>query len=151
LPHSGFSVILVPTDGLDPPRAALELARSLARRGARLIVAHVGCEPAAPGLETPPFGCGGDDPTVRVEIVSRAGPPAEAIVGLADELGCELIVIGDDTRSRLGVERLLTGSVAQDVLRHAVCPVLCLPGPTPHTGPFATASTTGAAAFLPVD
>jgi nucleotide-binding universal stress UspA family protein len=46
----------------------------------------------------------------------------ENIVGLAEELGADLIVIG--SRGLGGMKRLLMGSVSESVVRHAHCPVL---------------------------
>ncbi len=52
----------------------------------------------------------------------HVGQPAEIIVKLAGELGCELVVMG--THGRGAVAGLLTGSVAARVLHLASCPVL---------------------------
>jgi nucleotide-binding universal stress UspA family protein len=141
---SGFSVILVPADRDEPADEAFAVACALARPGARLIVAHVVAgepdgRPAAPAQATatanaPAPGARHDpyrpvDPTLRVEHAVRTGPAAEAIVRLAEELACELIVIGAHGVGE-GCGRL-SGGVAQDVLRQAACPVLCLPAATP--------------------
>ena len=48
------------------------------------------------------------------------------ILTLADDLGCDLIVIGRH-RGESAVSTL--GLVAQEVLRRATCPVVCLPSP----------------------
>jgi nucleotide-binding universal stress UspA family protein len=56
------------------------------------------------------------------ELVPSTGPPAEAIVALARERGVDLIVVG--TRRKGFFERLVEGSVNQEVLRHAPCDVL---------------------------
>jgi nucleotide-binding universal stress UspA family protein len=50
------------------------------------------------------------------------GEPAPAILTAAEELGAELIVLG--TRGRTGLWRVLLGSVAESVVRHAACSVL---------------------------
>lgn len=60
--------------------------------------------------------------TLRAEFVPSVGPPAEAIVRLAEERGADLIVVG--TRKKGFLERLVEGSVNQDVLRRAKCDVL---------------------------
>jgi nucleotide-binding universal stress UspA family protein len=62
---------------------------------------------------------GRDLPTDFVPIV---GPPGEGIVRLADERGADLIVVG--TRKKGFFERLVEGSVNQEVLRRASCDVL---------------------------
>lgn len=46
----------------------------------------------------------------------------EQIVNLADEIGAGLIVVG--SRGKNTMERLLLGSEAESVVRHAPCPVL---------------------------
>jgi nucleotide-binding universal stress UspA family protein len=50
------------------------------------------------------------------------GPPADTIVQRARELGTSLILM--TTHGRGGLGRLVFGSVADAVLRHAPCPVL---------------------------
>jgi nucleotide-binding universal stress UspA family protein len=50
------------------------------------------------------------------------GKPDEEIVGLGEELGAGLIVIG--SRGRGALRRTLMGSVCDSVVRHAHCPVL---------------------------
>jgi nucleotide-binding universal stress UspA family protein len=57
------------------------------------------------------------------------GVPAEQILRLAQETECDLIVMG--THGRTGLGRLLTGSVAEQVLRKALCPVLTVKAPLP--------------------
>lgn len=52
----------------------------------------------------------------------RVGPAAHELRTVAREVGAELIVLG--THGRRGLSRLLLGSVAEEVLRHAECPVL---------------------------
>ena len=50
------------------------------------------------------------------------GAPAAEICRIAAEEGADMIVMG--THGRTGVMRLLMGSIAESVLRHAPCPVL---------------------------
>lgn len=50
------------------------------------------------------------------------GDPAAEIVALAGELGADLVVVGSHGGDAL--QRLLTGSVAQKVVRDAPCPVV---------------------------
>lgn len=52
----------------------------------------------------------------------RVGRPDRAIVGLANELGADLIVVATHPTSRL--QRLLGGSTADRVARNAPCPVV---------------------------
>lgn len=69
---------------------------------------------------------------VRFEVETPWGDPAQTIVDRSQELGCDLIVLG--THGRSGWNRLVIGSVAEKVVRHALCPVLTvrMPG-TPKT------------------
>jgi nucleotide-binding universal stress UspA family protein len=53
---------------------------------------------------------------------ARVGFPDVEIVGLAEELGAGLIVVG--SRGRGGLRRALMGSVSDSVVRHAPCPVM---------------------------
>ena len=61
---------------------------------------------------------------LTAELVQLAGQPAEAIVALAEERGADLIVVG--MRKKGFFERLVEGSVAQNVLRRAACDVLAV-------------------------
>lgn len=63
------------------------------------------------------------DPGIEVKThLVRGISAAEAIVGTADELGCQLIVMG--THGRRGFKHLLLGSVAERVVRSVDIPVL---------------------------
>ncbi|HEX5468297.1 MAG TPA: universal stress protein [Gaiellaceae bacterium] len=63
-----------------------------------------------------------DERGLHGEFVPTVGPPADAIVRLAQERGVDLIVVG--SRHKRFFERLVEGSVNQDVLRRAGCDVL---------------------------
>ena len=52
----------------------------------------------------------------------RHGQVWKNLAAIVDEAGIDLIVVGTHGRSGLG--KLLLGSVAEDILRHAPCPVL---------------------------
>jgi nucleotide-binding universal stress UspA family protein len=52
----------------------------------------------------------------------RLGDAAEEVVGLAEELEVDLIVVG--TRGRSVIGRALMGSVSDSIIRHARCPVV---------------------------
>jgi nucleotide-binding universal stress UspA family protein len=59
----------------------------------------------------------------RERIIShlKRGKPAEELVQLANELDVALLVVG--THGRRGLRRLILGSVAEEVVRTAPCPV----------------------------
>jgi len=58
-----------------------------------------------------------------VKATVRAGTGAhQEIIAAAHECNCDLIVMGSHGRS--GLARMLTGSTAERVVRHAPCPVL---------------------------
>ncbi len=59
---------------------------------------------------------------VNVVLELRDGPPAEEIVRAAREKKADLIALS--THGRSGAVRLIAGSVAEEVLRHADVPVL---------------------------
>jgi nucleotide-binding universal stress UspA family protein len=56
------------------------------------------------------------------EVAAVEGPPGDAIVQLATRDHTDLIVIG--TSGRTGIDRLLLGSVATEVIRRAPCSVM---------------------------
>ena len=58
------------------------------------------------------------------EVVIRPLSTAELVVTAADEAKADLIVMG--THGRTGVKRLVLGSVAEYVVRHAECPVVTI-------------------------
>jgi universal stress protein A len=130
--------ILFPTDFSTLGQSALDMATALAKsRGAGLLIVHV---------EEPPLAYGGgelyygiDEPDrddlrrMLLEIVPIdgsvdyehrlvVGSPAAAILDLAEIEGVEMIVM--PTHGRTGLLRLLMGSVAEEVVRKANCPVL---------------------------
>ena len=59
---------------------------------------------------------------LNAELVPTKGTPADAIVRLAQERNVDLIVVG--SRHKRFFERLVEGSVNQNVLRRAGCDVL---------------------------
>ncbi len=149
--------ILYPTDFSPHSDLACQLASSLARDyGARLILVHVIHEPAVV------YGMGPIAPDVdaaEVELKSWAGligtqfapvdveyrlvigSPAAEILRLADTVKSDLIVMG--THGRGGFGRLVLGSVAEQVLREASCPVVTIRAPL---APVAVAGHAGTAA-----
>jgi nucleotide-binding universal stress UspA family protein len=62
-----------------------------------------------------------------VAVVRTSDDPAEEIVRYAREHHIDLIVLG--THGRSGVAHLLAGSVAEQVVRTATCPVLIVKHP----------------------
>lgn len=62
------------------------------------------------------------DQGINVETVILSGLPADSIVTYAIEQKIDLIVMS--THGRTGLSRLLFGSVAESVLRHATCPIM---------------------------
>jgi nucleotide-binding universal stress UspA family protein len=69
--------------------------------------------------------------------------PAAEIVGVAEQSKADLIVMG--THGRTGLGRFLMGSVAEQVVRRAPCPVVTVRTPLreTHSGTQDTPGTTG--------
>jgi universal stress protein A len=57
----------------------------------------------------------------------RTGKPYHEICQAAEELGCDLIILG--THGYTGLKHLYLGSTAERVVRHAPCPVLTVRPP----------------------
>lgn len=55
------------------------------------------------------------------------GDPRKKIVEIAKEWRADFIIIGSHGRS--GLNRILMGSVAENVVRHSACPVIVVPAP----------------------
>lgn len=56
------------------------------------------------------------------QSLQKVGQPAAEIVRVAEEEGCDLIVLG--SRGLSGVQAFLLGTVSDRVVHHAHCPVL---------------------------
>lgn len=61
---------------------------------------------------------------VNLETFILSGRPAHVITGFAEQKKVDLIIVG--TQGKSGIERFLLGSVADEVIRTAVCPVLTI-------------------------
>ena len=64
-------------------------------------------------------------PSVKCDGAAVEGPPAEVLLDEAE--GASLIVVGN--RGRGGFASLMLGSVSQQVVHHAPCPVLVIRAP----------------------
>jgi len=139
--------ILCPVDFSACSRRALDYAVAMGRwYGARVTALHV--FPNLPVIDGVPMYRGQplvlkdqDPATLRADFeafvrTASPGAPVEteileatdvqkAIVNYAEFIRADLIVLG--THGRSGVERLIVGSVAERVGRHAGCPVMLVP------------------------
>jgi len=116
--------ILQPTDFSDRSEHAFRLAWLLARdHGARLVLLQV-IVPTDDQLPAP-------SAEVRVERQLTEGIPVPEILRAAAETHSDLIVMS--THGRMGPGRALMGSVAEQVVRRAACPVLTVKRPLPAT------------------
>jgi nucleotide-binding universal stress UspA family protein len=61
---------------------------------------------------------------VEVEVFSRQGDPADAILDVAEEQDADLIIVGN--KGMTGAKRFLLGSVPNKVSHHAPCSVLII-------------------------
>ena len=138
--------ILLPTDFSECANYALSYAASLARSAsASIICVHV-IEPVVPTVgytgmteplpmtdlseqleesaerELPKIGACDECAGLEIEEVIAHGDAAAEIVRVARERKVDLIVIASHGRTGLG--RILFGSTAESVVRHAPCPVL---------------------------
>jgi nucleotide-binding universal stress UspA family protein len=134
--------ILVPIDFSSCSKKALQYAVPFAKQfGARLCLLYVGQgyypvpELAGANLSTYQFTQRADaaaklatfatreiPATVAVDLLVRNGQPALEIDDVAKEIGADLIIIS--THGYSGVKHLWFGSIAEQVVRHATCPVL---------------------------
>jgi nucleotide-binding universal stress UspA family protein len=145
--------ILHPTDYSDCSRAAFDAAAGLAKSfGAELVVLHV-----MPPIEVIPMHAGalayphGDrqqaramlekvtDPSIKIRHLLIDGNPIDEILRTARSEEVNLIVMG--THGWRGLKRFLLGSVAEQVLRKAPCPVLTVKAAVVPAAPEKTKST----------
>lgn len=145
--------ILVPIDFSECGNYALSYAASFARIfGASIICLHV-IEPLVPTVgysgmteplpmadisdqlevsaerELPKIAESEEYAGLEVEELIVHGEAASEIVRVAKERGVDLIVVSSHGRTGLG--RILFGSTAEAVVRHASCPVMVVK-PAPH-------------------
>lgn len=138
--------ILAPLDFSDCSLDALEFAIFVAKTfDAALTIQHV-LEPVAFGLDftlrhveerrqqrkqveswLSDLASSLDSQGLRVTQVVTAGEAADSILGRCHEQRCDLIVMG--THGRRGISHLVSGSVAESVVRKAPCPVLTVRSP----------------------
>jgi nucleotide-binding universal stress UspA family protein len=150
--------ILHPTDFSECSRPAFALACALAQDyGSRIVVVHV-AEPSAVvsdfGMLMFPTDLEGkrlrqqleqlrpEDPRVRVDHRLIQGYAAPEILRVAAEIKCDLILMGTHGRSGLG--RLFLGSVAEQVVRRASCPVVTIKVPPAEASPVKVPATAAA-------
>lgn len=113
-PRIGAEVVLVNALGATVPEMAVsETALATMFRGHRaaldaLVASH------------------GDGVAFDMPVVKN-GDARDAIVDTASELGADLVIMG--THGHRGFSRLMLGSVAEEVLRRAPCPVLTVRKP----------------------
>lgn len=141
--------ILVPTDFSESAEQALQVAASLARdhKSKLVLMTSPPPQPQPPisDIYIPEFGdvrlieeskrqlksLADNLPEFSVETRLLVGSPGPSIVVAAQECQADMIVMG--THGRTGLSRLIMGSVADYVLRHAPCPVLTIkPGTAEH-------------------
>ena len=137
-------IVLHPTDFSGPCAEAFRVACELAGdQSARLTVVHVVVPPPIAPINQPMPTSLPEDPRGKLEELLRLaqasapglqadyrvenGDAAPRIVGAAQETRCDLIVMG--THGRTGLGRALMGSVAEQVLRTAPCPVVTVRAP----------------------
>jgi nucleotide-binding universal stress UspA family protein len=142
-----YENILVPTDGSGAVGEAVERAVDLADTyGAKLHALYViqriyGIDDEYLTVQSA-LREQGEDATAAVaatagesgvECVTKIlkGDPAHEIVGYAESNDIDLIVMG--THGRTGLDRMLLGSVAEKVVRHAEIPVLTVRGSEEQT------------------
>ena len=128
--------ILCPVDFSETSEAAFKYAEDFASWvGASVVVAHAFDRPENYDYDgqRKPF-----DPSIKkkmLEIESRhenvilthvvhAGDPGKVICWFAEDLQCDMIIMG--THGRTGLMHMLFGSTAEYVLKHARCPVMTI-------------------------
>lgn len=138
-----FKKILCPVDYSDCSAKALRYAAGLALKdSAKLYLMHVidkrvydyggpvyeaQLSPDAEVIEHLKEKLGESVPKeirgdIDVETIVTVGVPAQEIVNAADDKGVDVIVMG--THGRTGIAHVVMGSVAENVVRKALCPVL---------------------------
>jgi nucleotide-binding universal stress UspA family protein len=134
-----------------PPESLEEIATLARAVGAKVILFHVARPPAVVTeggqLLANPGKAGSVNLWDRFHSLQPAGPQVQVehevivadrpggghILDMLDKLGCDLIVMG--THGHSWLKHLLFGSVAEEVVRLARCPVMVVKAPAPATEP----------------
>lgn len=127
-----YKRILVPLDGSDLALTALDNAMELCRAlGATLVLIHVFDQrtgSAEAGRRYLDFVREEHaNSGVATELAVRKAPVAQAIINAACKLSIDLIVMA--THGRSGVQRVVYGSVAEQILRGSSVPTLLVRAP----------------------
>ena len=129
--------LLHPTDFTQASRYAFDLACQIARdRGARVVALHVVPPPNRHSAEVvmgnPLAGLGEIAPDVPIDTRVEKGDPVGVILRTAEEMKCDLIVLGAHGRTGLG--HWLSSHVVDEVVQRAACAVLTMRSPVPELG-----------------
>lgn len=144
-----FKNVLVATDFSKAAAAALPFAAQIAKSfGAKLFAVHAKTPEnyALPTAEVWPAANAQVEeytvelrrdmynrfPSVESDVLIGEGGVWAVVEGVADEKKADLIVVG--TSGRRGIGKFILGSVAEEILRRAKCPVLTV-GPHSATEP----------------
>jgi len=139
-----YKKILLPTDGSEYANKAAEHALWIAKAsGAEIIALSVTDtssliglplddvivrikemlqEEATKSLENVAEVMQKDDKELKITLKTEEGSPADVVLKTIKEEGIDLVVVG--TSGKHGLDRFLLGSVAENVVRSAICPVL---------------------------
>ncbi len=141
--------IMIATDGSEPGRQAAEVGINLAKLAGAEVTAVYVVDMARltqlPGYITVPgikdsllelMDEEGEKATTEIEEMAKeagvichkqvaGGDPAEELIRLSKESEMDLLVMGSIGKS--GLSKILLGSVAEKVVRHAEVPILLIP------------------------
>lgn len=140
-----YKKILVPLDGSPLAEAALPYAEALAKsEGAEIVVLRVPGAPAMQFLARQPALAyktlhelneqastyvnakveGLQKDNIRATGITMDGPVPETILEVADKVDADIIAMS--THGRLGIQRILMGSVAEQIVHRAHIPVMLI-------------------------
>jgi nucleotide-binding universal stress UspA family protein len=143
-----FERILVPTDFSEVSQRALEFAKVIAKRGnSELLLLHV--DPPVDSIipleaawidvtevqaqreeQMEQSGAALRSEGFRAQAISGTRPLCDETLSAVKQYKVNLIVLG--THGKKGLERLMLGSDAEAILRHASCPVLSVGPAVPN-------------------
>jgi nucleotide-binding universal stress UspA family protein len=68
----------------------------------------------------------GEAKGIKVEPILLEGHPAEELIRYAEEQGMDIVIMG--THGKKGLDRLILGSVAENLVRHSKVPIMVVGG-----------------------
>lgn len=117
-----FSHLVIATDGSPTAERAVERGMAIAAETGAMVTLVTAAQPEQGETVVEDARKRHADTGVRIETVVRTGDAASAILDVAEEVGADLIVVGN--KGMQGAKRFFLSSVPNKVAHNAPCGIL---------------------------